>query len=208
MAASRPTRSLLEEIRVIDVSNENVSGYFLLLKMAFQTERRVAFIQQTLVDGAVRRMTDAAPLLYCLMWVNPGTSLLCVTLEARFVSAEESETAGFERLLNVCRRSFGGDAFVRLMTIAAAHLAFEDRMVMRQSERCANVQVALETSLRRLAWVYDSARAATGLHVQTPRTMARLAPHVLGVFTFRLQSRVGGCAEIAHNLFVAGRAFL
>ena len=45
MAAGGPTRSLLEEIRVIDVSNENVPGYFLLLEVALQTERRIAFIQ-------------------------------------------------------------------------------------------------------------------------------------------------------------------
>ena len=54
MAAGRPTRSLLQETRVIDVSNENVPGCFLLLEMAFYTERRVAFVQQALVDGAVR----------------------------------------------------------------------------------------------------------------------------------------------------------
>ena len=54
MTAGRPTRSLLEEIRVIDVSNENVPRYFLLLEMAFYAERRVAFIQQALVNGSVR----------------------------------------------------------------------------------------------------------------------------------------------------------
>ena len=54
MAAGGPTRALLQKIRVIDVSNENVPGYFLLLEMAFYTKRRVAFIQQSLVDGAVR----------------------------------------------------------------------------------------------------------------------------------------------------------
>jgi len=50
MAASRPTRSLLQEVRVIDVSNENVPRYFLLLEMAFYAKRRIAFIQQALVD--------------------------------------------------------------------------------------------------------------------------------------------------------------
>ena len=50
MAAGGPTRSLLEEIRVIDVSNENVPGYFLLLEMALYTKRRVAFVKQTLID--------------------------------------------------------------------------------------------------------------------------------------------------------------
>ena len=50
MAASRPTRPLLQEVRVIDVPNENVSGYFLLLEMALYTKRRVAFVQQALID--------------------------------------------------------------------------------------------------------------------------------------------------------------
>jgi len=54
MAAGGPTRPLLQEVRVIDVSDENVSGYFLLLEMALYTKRRVAFIQQALIDRAVR----------------------------------------------------------------------------------------------------------------------------------------------------------
>jgi hypothetical protein len=44
MAARRPTRPLLQEARVIDVSNENGAGYFLLLEMAFQTKRRITLI--------------------------------------------------------------------------------------------------------------------------------------------------------------------
>ena len=54
MAARGPTRALLQKIRVVDVPNENVPGYFLLLEMAFYTKRRVAFVQQSLVDGPVR----------------------------------------------------------------------------------------------------------------------------------------------------------
>jgi hypothetical protein len=54
MAAGRPTRALLQEIRVIDVSDENVSGYFLLLEMAFYAKRRIPFVQQALIDGSVR----------------------------------------------------------------------------------------------------------------------------------------------------------
>ena len=44
MAASGPARSLLQEARMIDVSDENVTGGSLFLEMAFYTERRVAFI--------------------------------------------------------------------------------------------------------------------------------------------------------------------
>jgi len=54
MTTGGPTRPLLQKIRVIDISNENVTRYFLLLEMAFQTQRRVAFVQQSLVDGSVR----------------------------------------------------------------------------------------------------------------------------------------------------------
>jgi hypothetical protein len=53
MAAGGPTRPLLQKIGVIDVSNKNVPGYFLLLEMALQAKRRVAFVQQALIDRAV-----------------------------------------------------------------------------------------------------------------------------------------------------------
>jgi hypothetical protein len=132
VAASRPTRSLLQETRVVDVSNENVPGYFLLLEMAFDTKRRVAFIQQALVDGAMRRMANGAPLPHRLMLVDKRAALLSVTLEAGLVFAQERKAAAFEFLLDICRRAFDRDPFVRLMTIRAAHFAFEHRMVMWQ----------------------------------------------------------------------------
>ena len=53
MAARRPTRPLLQEIRVIDVPNENVPGDFLLLEMTLDTKRRVTFVQQSLVNRAM-----------------------------------------------------------------------------------------------------------------------------------------------------------
>jgi hypothetical protein len=131
MAASRPTRPLLQEIRVIDVSNENVPRYFLLLKMAFQTERGIALVQQALIDGSMRRMADSTTLTECLVLVDKRSPLLGVTLEAGFVSAEESKTARFERLLNVCGRTLDGHPLVHLMTIGAAHFPFRHWMMMR-----------------------------------------------------------------------------
>jgi hypothetical protein len=132
VAAGRPTRSLLQEARVIDVSNENVAGYFLLLEMAFYTKRSVTFIQQALVDRAVRRMANGAPLPHRLVLVDKRTALLGVTLEAGLVSAQERKATGFEFLLNICRRAFDRDPFVRLMTIGTSHFAFQHRMVMWQ----------------------------------------------------------------------------
>jgi hypothetical protein len=178
MAARRPTRSLLQEVRVIDVSNENVPGYFLLLEMAFQTKRRIALIQQALIDRAVRRMTNNAALPHSFVLVDKRAALLRVTLEAGFVSAHESKATGFELLLNVRRSAFDRDALVQLVTIGAAHFAFQHRMMVRQGKCRANFQVTLETCFRRLAWIDDRTRPAAGFDVQTPGPVARLAAHV------------------------------
>jgi hypothetical protein len=151
-------------------------------------------------------MADRATLTDCLVLIHERTALLCVTLEAGFIFAQECKPAGFQLLLNIRRRTFDRDPFVRLMTIAATHLAFEHRMVMRQCERGANFQVTLETCFRRFSWIYDRAGAAACFDVQTPWTVTRLAPHVLCVFTFCLQSRVRGCSEIAYDFFVASLA--
>src|SRR5215211_769222 len=140
-------------------------------------------------------MTDSASLAHRLVLINKRAALLGVTLEAGFVSAQKSKAAGFERLLNIRRRPFGRDPFVRLMTIAATHLALEHRMVMRQCERCAHFQVTLETSVRRLARINDRARSTASFDVQTPGPVARLATHVICVFPFRPQTRVSSCPE-------------
>ena len=77
-------------------------------------------------------MADDAPLTHCLVLINKRAALLRVTLEAGFVSAQERKAAGFELLLNICRRALGRDPFVRFMAIAAAHLALEHWMMMWQ----------------------------------------------------------------------------
>ena len=152
-------------------------------------------------------MARDTTLAHCLVLINKRPALLCVTLEAGFVSGHESKAASPELLLNVCLRALAGDSFVRLMAIAAAHLAFKHRMMMRQLKRCANVQVTLETGVRRLSWIDDRTGAAARLDMQTPGTVTRFAAHVLGVVAFCLEASVSGCPEVAHDLFVAGRAF-
>jgi hypothetical protein len=169
-------------------------------------------------------MANGATLPQCFVLIDKRTALLCVTLEACLVFAQEREAASFEFLLNICRRTFDCDTFVHLVTIAAAHLAFEHRMVMRQCERGANFQVTLETCFRRFSWIYDRAGAATCFHVQTPGSVAGLAAHVrdffyscalclsfsaarLYDFAFLcLQSSVSGRSKITHDLFVTGGA--
>ena len=166
---------------MIDVSNKNVSGCFLLLEMAFDAKRRVALIQETLVDGTVRRMANDASLAQRFMLVDKRAALLRVTLEAGLVFAQERKAAGFEFLLDICRRALNRDAFVYLMTIRTAHFAFDHWMVVRQLECGANFQVTLETGFRRLSWIYDRAGTPAGLDVQTSGPVARFAAHVRGL---------------------------
>ena len=142
------------------------------------------------------------------MLVHERTALLRVTLEACFISAEECKSAAFKPLLNVRRGALGGDPFVRFMAIAAAHLAFKHRMVMRQGERCANFQMTLETGVGRLPRIDDRACSAASFDVQAPGSVARLATHVLCVVALRLQTRMSSRPEVAHDLLMAGRAFL
>ena len=75
-------------------------------------------------------MADRTTLTHRLVFVHEGAALLRVTVETGFVSSHEREAAGCEFLLNICRCALDGDPFVRFMAIAAAHLAFEHRMVV------------------------------------------------------------------------------
>src|SRR6266478_9601977 len=153
-------------------------------------------------------MANCTSLAHCFMLVHKRAALLCVTLKAGFVWAEERKSAAFECLLNIRRRAFKGDPLVRVVTIIAAHFPFGHRMMMRQLKLRANIQVTLKASFGGLSWIDDRARSAPRFDMQTPGPMAGLAPHVLGVFAFCLQSRVRGCSKIANDLFVARGAFL
>src|SRR5215510_4345237 len=104
-------------------------------------------------------MTNNATLPECLVLIHKWAALLRVTLEARFVSAQECKAAGFELLLNVRRSAFDRDTFVRFVTIGTAHFALRHRVMVRQLERRADFQVTLETGLRRLSWIDNRASA-------------------------------------------------
>ena len=157
---------------MINISNEDVPGHFLLLEMTFQAKRGVAFVEQSLVHGAVRRMADHTALTDCLVLINKRTALRGVALKASFVSAQECKTAGSERLLNIRATAFDRDSLVWIVTIGAAHFAFQHWMMVRQLELCAYFEVTLETSLRRLPRIDDGMRRAATFDVQTARPVA------------------------------------
>src|SRR5512142_3249086 len=106
---------------------------------------------------------------------------------------------------------------MRVVTIGAAHFAFQHRMMVRQFELRAHFEVTLERSFRRLPRIDDCTRPAASFDMQAPRPVAHFAAHVDRLlysyaafwptafyhFSFcSLQSRMRGGAEVAHNFFV------
>src|SRR5262245_60061546 len=105
-------------------------------------------------------MADRAALTHRLVLIYEWAALLCMTLETGFGSSHASKGAGYEFLLHICRCALDRVPLVWLVAIAATHLAFKHRMMMRQLKRCANVQVTLETGVRRFSRVDDGALSA------------------------------------------------
>ena len=98
-------------------------------------------------------MADHTALTHRLVLVNKWAALRGVALEASFVSAQESEAAASERLLHIGPATLDGDTDVRVVTVGAAHFAFQHRMMMGQLELRPHFQVTLETSFGRLTGV-------------------------------------------------------
>lgn len=109
---------------MVHISDENMPRRFLLLEMTFQAKSLVAFVEQSLVDGAVGGMADHTPLTHRFVLINKRPSLRGMALEASFVSAQESKTAAFERLLHIGPATFDCDTDVRVVAIGTTHFPF------------------------------------------------------------------------------------
>src|SRR5438552_4009493 len=130
-------------------------------------------------------MAAHAPFPERFVLENKRSALRGVTLETGFVLAEQCSAAALERLRKIRPAAFDRVAFVRIMAIGATDFPLEHRMMMRQIEFRLHLQVALETSRRRLARINDGPRRATAFHVQTSRPVTRFAANVLRIGAFR-----------------------
>ena len=116
---------------MVDISNENRPGAGLLLEMALQTKRLVSLVQHPLIDRAVGRVATHATVAHRFVFVNERASLRGMALEAGLVFAKECHATADQLLLPAGAASFDGSAHVRVVTIDAAHLAFQHRVMMR-----------------------------------------------------------------------------
>ena len=147
VAAGRPAGALLQARRVIAVPDENLAVGGLLLEMALQAESGVALSKQSLVHRAVGRMATDAAFTDCFMFKNERPALRGVTLETGVVLTEQQSSTAFDLLRQTCSAAFDRAAGVRVVTIRAAHLAFQDRMVVRHFKTGPHFKVALETGV-------------------------------------------------------------
>jgi hypothetical protein len=120
-----------------------------------------------------------------LVLEDERTALRGMALEAGFVLAKQAQATPLERLGEVRPSALDRVSFVRVMAIGAAYFSFEHRMVMRQIEFRADLQMTLETGRRRFSWINDLVTVATTLNVETAGTVARFAAHVLGIVALR-----------------------
>ena len=139
VTAGRPARALGEAIGVIGIANVNFSVKFLFLEMTLEAEIGVSLRQHTLISRAVRRMTRDATLAHGAVLKHERTALRSVALRAGLIFVEQSSPSTFDRNRQVRFATFEGHAPVRVVTIGAAHFAFEHRMAMRQLEFGANL---------------------------------------------------------------------
>jgi len=99
-------------------------------------------------------------------------------------------------------------AFVWLMAVGAAHLTFQNWVMMWQLKLPAHVQVTFQAGFRFFPGINNQMRPAATLRMKTSRAVTRFTAGVFGVCSCRFQSRMRGGAEIADDFLVAIGAFI
>jgi len=96
-----------------------------------------------------------------------------------------------------------GPTGVRVVTIGAAHFAFQHGMVMRHFKSGPHFEVTLETRVRRPARIDNLGFISAAGDVETPGAVAGFAPHFLGIIAGGFQARVSGSSKITGDRIVA-----
>ena len=148
MTSGRPAGPARKKKGVIDIADQDRVIHRLPLEVALQAKRLVSFLQQSLVDGAMRRMTDGAAFTDCFVFKNKRPALGAMTLKADVVLTQEGQPATVDMLGHACASAFHYVALVRFVTIRATHPAFERGVSMRQLKLRANIEVTLQAGLR------------------------------------------------------------
>ena len=169
-----------------------MSGGGLLLIMAFEAKVGISGGEHFLVHAAMGIMTGGAAFAHGCVFKDMRSALLGMAFETGFIGRSVRGEATLD-----------GPAFMRVMTIRATHLALFERMMIRQAEISALLQVTLKAGFRIAPRINDGARLPAGLVVDAARAMAGFAAHLAGIFAFGQQSRVVRRVEFFGNFLMA-----
>ena len=103
--------------------------------MALEAQIVVALDEQLRVDRAVRMVANRAAFAQCLVLEHERTGLIAMALGARLVEPRHGQAGG----------GFENIGAVRVVALHAIHLAFDDGMMLWETEFRVRFQVAVET---------------------------------------------------------------
>ena len=174
MATCAPTRSLPEQRGVLHLANVNFTRgdtRTLRLGMAAQTQIGIVRHEHLPVDRTVRQMTNHAAFAQGFVIEDKRPRLFTMALGAGLILPRHGESAG----------GFENVRAMRVMALHAIHPAFNDRMMLRQTEFSVRFEVAIETSGRVPAGIDDElAASAAGGDVFTAGAMTGFASALTG----------------------------
>jgi hypothetical protein len=133
------------------------------LRVAAQTQVRIALDQELCVDAAMRVMADHAAFPQRRMLENKWTGLFAVARGAGLILPRHGQAAGW----------FQNVAAMRVMALGAVHFLLHHRMMLWQPELGLYLAVAFVTGSGASAGVDNEPPPTTArAHVEAPRPVA------------------------------------
>ena len=202
VTTGRPAGSHLKKSRVvcianIDMARRNIRA--LRLGMAAQAQVGIVGDEHFLIDGTMRVVTNGAALAQGLVLKNKRTCLVLVTLRATLILLCHRQAAS----------RFKDVTAVRVVAVHAAHVAFDDGMMLWEAKFGLDVQVALKTGVWFFARIDDEAGRPAGTDMFTAGSVAGFAAALAGHGRIPdMQARVRAGGKFPDNFRVAIRAGL
>lgn len=194
VASGAPARPARQKRGMIATADQDVTDAGLLLEVALEAEILIPLGQELVIYGAMRIVAARAAFPHRLMLEHERAALRDMAFGAGIHCGRSGEHVAHHRV-----------PFMRVMTIATAHLALKHRMAVRQVKPAAHIEVALEANFRRPPGVDDRISRAARFHMHTAWSMARLAPNIFRVRTIRFQPGMGYGRKRFHDRAMAFR---
>jgi hypothetical protein len=165
------------------------------LGVALEAKIRIALHQQLAIDRTVGSVANGATLAESFVLENEWARLLAMTVTAVFVQSRHRQAS----------RRFEDVRAVRIVALNAIHATFDNRMMLRQIEFSARLQMAFEADARILPGINNEfSSPSAAFNVFAARAVARLAS-ALAVQrrTSHVHARVRTCCKHARDVRMA-----